>query len=295
MHLKEELTLGEYYLKDTTYGLWSGAFSVPEMRPPQFFPPEIQFGSKLQIEFFGTPGDRYQFEGTVNMDEWESTGETLANYFGTTWAVHQEITDDQWFFRARSSEEHVLMGRPDNYLFAPGVEYTLNFNFNDVFPEGATFEVQNPPLHDDIFEWNENGMVWFTGLTGDPSVEFDYTINYNGKSHGPVPVKIDLDLMMLVKPPVGPDGMVQVPCLVLGDMHYPTYQFSLENSPQDTCKQPHWHASRTVFPLENPDQGITDPNPFVCGFGTEQETPQAKFAVSREDWQEFLLQHIPPF
>lgn len=298
VELSEALDEQTYYLKDASYpsqDLWSTAFGVPKMEPPQFFSPKRLLGSEIQLQFLGVPGDRYRFDGSQNLKIWEPHEEYLANYFGTSWFASKQTTDSQCFYRAYTSERHVLWGRPDHYVIPPGVEYTINPNFNDVFPQGATFEVPNPPYHEDIFQWDNNGMVWLTGLTKDSSVEFEYNIHYDGKTMGPVPVRIDLDLEMLIKPPVGPEGKVQVPCLVLDGEHYPTYQFTLANSPKDVCEEPHWHASRTVYPLENPQVGREDPDPFECGFGTEQEVPQKKVPVSKEDWEEFLFQHIPPF
>jgi len=88
-----------------------------------------------------------------------------------------------------------------------------------------------------------------------------------------------------------------VPCLIIGGRSYPQFQFQVGDSPDDNCKEPHWHAFTEVFPLDPPagqTGGLTDPAIQGCGFGRVATVPQGRFSIALEAWQEFLLAHGPP-
>ncbi len=189
----------------------------------------------------------------------------------------------------------------DAFDMAPGMVNSGDVSANDTAPPGpVVYELVTPPALDpSLFSFNPNGTFEVSPLTfGGPLVTFQYKMVYSGGETDPTDVTVNVvpSVAYVLQPftdPVTMEESVAVPCVVIGGLHYPIYQFILGNSPFDSCSPPHWHSFGDVFPLESPMIGISDPNPPGCGYGLQVVIPQANFVVTVADWSEFLFQHIP--
>ena len=190
---------------------------------------------------------------------------------------------------------------PDTFTVPPGRPSTNKVALNDTLPVGAQFVLVTPPaLHADLFSWNpQTGEMILTGLNTISQVTFSYKFVAGPLETAPVTVTVRFDARMNYAEEflISPDdpNKVRVPCLILDGLHYPIYQFRLANNPADTCKDPHWHSNGAVFQLDVlSGPGRNDPNPPSCGHGTVKEVQQGTFDVSKDVWQQFLIDHIPP-
>ncbi len=190
----------------------------------------------------------------------------------------------------------------DSFEVAPGLVTTGDVSTNDTAPPGpVAYELVTPPnVPDELFTFNSDGTFEISPLTfGSPLVTFSYKMVYSGGETPETPVTVEVvpstayTLTPYTDPNTG-EEVVSIPCLVIGGLHYPIYQFILAYHPMGNCTPAHWHAFAQVFPLESPNLGISDPNQFGCGFGTFDSVLQANFVVTLDAWQDFLLLHIPP-
>jgi hypothetical protein len=196
----------------------------------------------------------------------------------------------------------VPMAVPDTFTVPPARSGVYKVALNDTLPPGAQFVLVTPPsLHADLFSWNpQTGEMTLTGLSTLSQVTFTYKFVAGPLETTPVTVTIRFDARMNYAEEflISPDdpNKVRVPCLILDGLHYPIYQFRLANNPADTCKEPHWHSNGQVFQLDVLNgPGRNDPNPPACGFGRVKEVQAGTFDISKDVWQQFLIDHIPPF
>ena len=83
-----------------------------------------------------------------------------------------------------------------------------------------------------------------------------------------------------------------MPTLLIGDLHYPVYQFFLADNPADGCGFPHWHSFGPVFSLETPTAPLDEPH-VACGFGVYTTIPLVYVDVPFLEWDAYLLLHPP--
>lgn len=180
----------------------------------------------------------------------------------------------------------------------PGVPVSLDLSIPG--EQGClSYELVSPPnVNDALFQWNNDGTFTTTLLTFGGPISFTYRKQLLVPE---VPFSPEVTVIVspvdnrLVNPEpyVGEDGVEYVNALVLeyGALLYPLYQFSLSNNPQDTCTEPHWHRSfyygDLVYPLEFPANGIPDPDPPGCGFGTYPDVAPELLALPLADWQAY--------
>lgn len=191
--------------------------------------------------------------------------------------------------------------RADNLLLPPGRPTVFQVGANDLAVPGTQFLLtEPPPLHPDLFHWNAaTGEMTLTGLTTVPQVSYRYRLVAGNLQTDPVLVTVQFEPRRNYAEEflqVSPESdKVAAPCVVLDGLHYPIYQFVLANNPADVCKEPHWHAHRTVYPVDSRNaSGRNDPNPPACGFGTVKQLPVVMVEVSKDDWAQFLIDHLPP-
>jgi hypothetical protein len=165
----------------------------------------------------------------------------------------------------------------------------------------TTYELAGPTgYHTDLISLSTKGVLSFGALADVSRFQIGYrTKGSDGSTNQVAQVTINIDINLLRNPPVMTNNLtgstfVAVPCLVLGGLHYPMYQFALRNSQFDVCTEPHWHRAVgivQVFPLEAPNTGIPDPSPGSCGFGTYISVPQDDFLCTPEIFENFKAQH----
>lgn len=194
-----------------------------------------------------------------------------------------------------------LAVNPDSFTVPPGAKSTLSVAENDTGTQGGMYMLVTPPsVHSSLFMFNADGTFMISPLTvGGQPLSFSYKVVKGQVTSPAVQVTFQIDPRLLYQLEVMTDPQTQlrfvvVPCLLLGNLHYPIYQFRLANNPADVCQPPHWHAGGLVYPLEVPNVGQPDPDPPRCGFGIYPDVPQEDFQVSEDAWQDFLVDHIPP-
>jgi len=231
-------------------------------------------------------------DGQLSIDEIEK------GFLDAHFATEEELKDAQApHFDRLMGAIPVAVG--DSLVAPPARSTTVGVAAGDTVPPGMQFILVDPPaLHPDLFTWDpQKGELTVTGLTTISQITFRYKLVGSFFETEPVAVTVTFDPRRNFAEEFltsGPDK-VKVPCLKLDNLLYPVYQFRLTNSPGDDCKEPHWHAHGPVFPVDvlSPT-GRSDPNPPSCGFGRVKEVPSDFFELSKEAWQKFLIDHIPP-
>ncbi len=231
-------------------------------------------------------------DGQFSIDEIEKS------FLDAHFATEEEMKDGQApHFDRFMGAIPVAVG--DSLVAPPARTTTLSVAAGDTVPPGTQFILVDPPaLHPDLFVWDpQKGEITVTGLTTIPQIVFRYKIVAGPYETQPVAVTVTFDPRRNYAEEFltsGPDK-VKVPCLRLDNLLYPVYQFRLTNNPADVCTEPHWHAHGPVFPVDVLSPiGRTDPNPPSCGFGTVKTVPAEFYELSKDAWQKFLIDHIPP-
>lgn len=192
---------------------------------------------------------------------------------------------------------------PDSFILPPTVETSISVGQNDEVVPGTRYVLVDPPeLRNDLWSWDEaTGMMTLTGLTGNQDISFTYKLVVDSYETPPTRVSISFDrlkninLETFTSPDQPGVDLVRVPCLKLGELLYPIYQFRLVNSPFDACVLPHWHSFGNVFAINVQDNnGRPDPDPPNCGFGTVFEVPFELFVLPADQWEQFKIDHLPP-
>ncbi|MFN0060624.1 MAG: RHS repeat-associated core domain-containing protein [Planctomycetota bacterium] len=185
----------------------------------------------------------------------------------------------------------------DLYTVPPSTMTSHDVSLNDFVVGGVYSIVTPPPLSSTLFQFRADGTFQISPLTSQTGLNFTYQAA-QGAVVQTANVTITVNRTLLHElTPFTQFGIafVSVPCLVLGGLHYPIYQFNLSNNPLDVCVPAHWHRPvGLVFPLEAPLVGIVDPDPPQCGFGIYAAVPQADFIVTLASWDAFKLIHAPP-
>lgn len=186
----------------------------------------------------------------------------------------------------------------DSFTVPPGVMTTLDVSRNDTLSGSPPYQLLTAPtLAADLFEFHEDGTFQISPLMSQPMLTFTYRVTQGGQTQdATVTITVNRALLYQLTPfSISGQEFVSVPCLVLSGLHYPIYQFNLSNNPADVCTPPHWHRpGGQVFPLEAPSIGTSDPDPPQCGFGIYPAVPQENVIFPLGDWQDFLIDHIPP-
>ena len=206
-------------------------------------------------------------------------------------------TGDRGFYRFEtpSTEVPTPVATEDTFSCTAGVEQVFNCSSNDSgCPTGTTYElVSAPGLPPEVFQFSSDGTFKVTMLTFLSGTTFTYRPVYLKRFGVPVDVVLVEDTGALRNPQeyTGPGGIpyVNVPCLFYSGQSYPLYQFWLR--PPDNCPLIHWHAGNFVYPLENPNAGIQDPDFPNCGFGIYGLVPVEFRSISKFQWDAFLFAH----
>lgn len=231
-------------------------------------------------------------DGQVSIDEVEQT------FLDAHFAAEEGLKDAQApHFDRFTGAPPVAVG--DTLIAPPARPTKVSVAGGDTLPPGTKFVLVNPPgLHSSLFSWDETkGELTVAGLTTIPSINFRYKLVAGPFETQPVSsmVNFDRSLNFSSQALATPSGKRKVPCLKIGSLLYPIYQFRLANNPLDVCPLPHWHAHQLVFPIDPlVATGMEDPNPGNCGFGTYQEVPREDFEVAADVWEKFLIDHFPP-
>lgn len=286
-------------LKDLQTDYFSPNYFVPNTIVPKFHTPRLTGYDRVQFQAVAQPNYLYDLQyGTDPGDlvtGWTYNSPRSGNVFwGTT------LSDNDTMFVAGVVRVPTTTGTTDYYRVAPGSSQQYHPKINDRYSVGAAFGLTTPSTLDpERFSFALHGRFSYTALTLSASYSFNYRINDVGQTSPPVNVVILADYPGLVNPPVLVDPgtgiqSVQAPCLVLGGLHYPIYQFNCGNGAADVCTSPHWHSFGLVYPLEPPGIGIPDPNPSSCGFGKVSQVPFAIVPTSISAWSDFKVAHVPP-
>ena len=179
------------------------------------------------------------------------------------------------------------------------------FNLDPTAPAGSIFDIVTPPPADlpaNFFNLAPNGDLSVTTPLDFPFIPFGYEITRDGVGGGEISALVIGDPNLLLGDPIL-DGMgtiiqFDVPTVVINGLQYPAYQLALFINPLDACGLPHWHAllgPATIFPIETPNAGITDPALEECGFGLFSDLAIEQVFVPADDWNAFLQDHPPAF
>ncbi|MEZ5324319.1 MAG: hypothetical protein R3F19_04570 [Verrucomicrobiales bacterium] len=191
----------------------------------------------------------------------------------------------------------------ETHCVPPGVKSIIDVADNDTFPAGTMFSLTGQaPLHHDIFQFGSDGKVELAPLTtvSEFTVSYKATAPDGTSASGTATIQVDRSKLCTGPMAVaeGPAGQlvigVRVPCILLGKEDerkaFPMYQFNLGNSPNDECKQPHWHSSGRVFSLLE-QGGVIDPDPPECGYGEWSKIERNTVVVPAAEWESFKSRH----
>jgi hypothetical protein len=248
-------------------------------------------GDRFDVALNGYPGTFIGRQRSHDLDDWTSGRAWLTGPFGDIY-YSSPIFEGSKFYRFGEVDAPVKPVGPFHFIIPSGVATELDIGRKR---SPYRYELVTPPeLHSSLFTWNSDGTFTVTLLGLEAPVTFTYREILTTSFSQPVMVTVEADDSILRKPVPyqGFFGMfVDVWVLPYNGLHYPLYQFALRNAPHDVCVEPHWHAFRIVFPIEDPTTGIPDPNAPACGFGRLLELQPVKYTTTLEAWNEFLALH----
>ncbi len=300
-NLPSALTAGQRIQFKDNNGMESPIYQVPPMTLPYFYLPEVLPDNNVRFEVYGSARRDYTLLCSDNLGTWVEDFTSKSSRFGGVHFIDDRSSGNVMFYRARK-EPFVLKARSDVYTLPPGVRCPLYLGYNDHVRDDTIFEqVGATGFHPSLTLLSTKGVLSFAALSDISQVVLNYRLVGGGQTSATATVYVNLDENMLTNPPVFTNSLtgeliVNVPCLVFSNRHYPTYQFKLRNSPTDVCTDPHWHSpfNFQVFSLEVTNSPISDPNPPSCGYGREAEVPQEDFIATLAHWKAFLNAYPPP-
>jgi hypothetical protein len=300
-HLGNPLVAGHGLRFTDDEGLQSATYEIPASEPLRFHSPHRLRDGNVRFQAFGMPSKPHTVFSSSSLDAWQVDQQIKSSRFGSIFFIRDANLGNAFYGIQR--EDHPLIARSESYTLASGLRASFFLGYNDHARADSTWDLVGPTgYHQDLISLSTKGILDFGALADINRFQINYRLQGGGETSQVAQVTVYIDQNLLLNPPVQNNSLtgepfVAVPCLVLGGLHYPAYQFALRNSPMDHCTQPHWHrypGIALVFPLENPNAGIPDPDPDSCGFGTYQTVTQADFLQTPKAFNTFKAMHPRP-
>jgi hypothetical protein len=278
--------------------------------------PKIEFGGAdfdlsvgLKLGYEVNPDFGLKLDYGSSLDGFENEAEVpRPSRFGRSYfspADFDPSTVNRQFFRVRRVPPPSMI-LPETLEFTPGLPDYGSVAKNDELPTTARYVVVDPPVFDgfkmvtkDAFKLHDDGTVDMAFASFESQLMFTYRVHYGDTVSEDITATVlpDMNTDLLCDPPIkgyfGDIVLLEALVLEIGGLNYPLYQFSLR--PVDPgCNAEHWHSPSypTVFPIaEEEPVGISDPAIPNCGYGKLSELPVKKFVISKEKWEEFLVDH----
>ena len=276
---------------------WSPTYVAPDIASGlRFKNPRLSRGTDLSASYFYIPGTDVALElgASVDGDSTQVGLKTVPSFGLDKEKIDITPLGSSGFLRGRILEKPPV-AKPNYFAMPPTGIFTYYPGWNDVFLYGALFTLAEQSNNRFLSVPGMGSLTSRLAMIADPFgfLTFGYKIQQAALAEALNEMIVVPEYSKAFFPPVFKNEQgeeyVTASCLIIGGENYPVFQFALR--PPDNCLFIHWHSPffARVFHLDEDAEGIPDPDPPFCGYGTILELLPRNVDVPLDKWRAFVF------